>query len=199
MSIIEKIKERISQMNEGEIMMTADFADIASITTVRKCLSRCLEEGMIRRVFGGVYEKPRFSKLLNEFMPADPEKVAYALARTYHWTIAPCGDIAVNKLGLTTQVPAVWSYVSDGPYRKFKWDNIQIKFKHRTNRELSQMSGQTSLVVEALRALGKDHINENVIEHLRRKLPQKEKDLILGESSSCCEWICETIRKICVS
>jgi hypothetical protein len=199
MSIIETIKNRINNMTDGEIMMTADFADIASITTVRKCLSRCVEEAMIRRVFDGVYEKPRFSKLLNEYMPADPEKVAYALARTYHWTIAPCGDIALNKLGLTTQVPAVWSYVSDGPYREFKWNNIQLRFKHRANREISQISNQTSLVVEALRAMGKDRIDESVIEHLRKKLPQKEKAIILGESSSCCEWICETIRKVCAA
>ena len=94
-------------------------------------------DGLIRRVFDGAYEKPLFSELLNEYMPTDPEKVAYALARNYHWSIAPCGDIALNKLRLTTQLPAVWSYVSDGPYRDFGWGNVQLKFKHKTNREIS--------------------------------------------------------------
>ena len=28
---------------------------------------------------------------------------------------SPCGDIALNKLGLSTQVPVVLSYISDGP------------------------------------------------------------------------------------
>jgi hypothetical protein len=64
----------------------------------------------IRRIFDGVYEKPIYSALLQAYVPANPETVAYALARNYHWTISPCGDVALNKLGLSTQVPVVWSY-----------------------------------------------------------------------------------------
>ena len=88
--------------------------------------------------------------MLKEYVPANPERVAYAIARGFHWTIAPCGDVALNKLGLSTQVPVVWSYISDGPYRKFSWDNITLSFKHRANREISFMSETTSLVVEAV-------------------------------------------------
>ena len=197
MSVIEEIKNRINEMNDGEIFMTSDFADLSSITTIRKCLGRCCDDKLIRRVFNGVYEKPKFSKLLNEYMPTDPEKVAYALARTYHWSIAPCGDIALNKLGLTTQVPTAWSYVSDGPYRDFGWDNVQIKFKHRTNREISLLSEQTILVVEAIRALGKERIDADIIVQLQRKLPESDKQIILSEATTCSEWIYETIRKVC--
>ena len=146
MSVMESIKTRIHAMDDGDIMTTADFADLANLTTIRKNLGRCVDQGLIRRVFDGVYEKPHYSRLLDEYMPTDPEKVAYALARTYHWTIAPCGDIALNRLGLTTQVPTVWSYVSDGPYRTFSWDHIQLKFKHKTNREISRLSTQTILI-----------------------------------------------------
>lgn len=197
MAIIEDIKSRINEMDEGEIIMTSDFADLASITTVRKCLGRCCDDKIIRRVIEGVYEKPKFSKLLNEYLPVNPEKVAYALARNYHWSIAPCGDIALNKLGLTTQVPTVWSYVSDGPYRDFSWNNIKLKFKHKTNREISQLSFQTVLVVEALRALGKERIDDAVIEQLRKKLSSEDKMIIITEATACSEWIYETIRKVC--
>jgi len=199
MSVTIEIKNRIDAMNPGDIMMTSDFADLSSITTVRKCLGRCADEGLIRRVFDGVYEKPKYSKFLKEFLPTDPEKVAYALARTYHWSIAPCGDIALNKLGLTTQVPTVWSYVSDGPYRDFQWDNIQLKFKHKANREISMLSQQTVLLVEAIRALGKERITADIIVQLRNKLPDRDKKIILVEATTCSEWIYETIRKVCTS
>lgn len=197
MSIIEQIRNRIEDMDSSEILMTSDFVDISSITTIRKCLSRCADEGLIRRVFDGVYEKPRYSNLLEEYLPTNPETVAYALARHYHWTIAPCGDIALNKLGLTTQVPTVWSYVSDGPYRDFSWANIQLKFKHKTNREISLLSEQTVLVVEAIRALGKECIDDNVIRQLQNRLPQSEKEIIIKEATTCSEWIYEIIRKVC--
>ena len=38
---------------------------------------------------------------------ADPDAVAKALARSYYWTIAPCGNTALNLLGLSAQVTAV--------------------------------------------------------------------------------------------
>lgn len=199
MSVIQEIRIRINDMDDGDIMMTSDFADLSSITTIRKCLGRCADDGIIRRVFDGVYEKPKFSKLLKEYLPTDPEKVAYALARKYHWTIAPCGDIALNKLGLTTQVPSVWSYVSDGPYRDFGWDNIQLKFKHKANREISQLSKQTLLVVEAIRALGKERITPDIVVQLQNKLPDTDKEIILDEATNCSEWIYEAIRKVCIA
>jgi len=199
MSVTTEIKNRIEDMTPGDIMMTSDFADLSSITTIRKCLGRLADDGIIRRVFDGVYEKPKYSKLLMEYMPTDPEKVAYALAKTYHWTIAPCGDIALNKLGLTTQVPAVWSYVSDGPYRDFTWDNIQLRFKHKANREISMLSEQTVLVIEAIRALGKERITEDIIVQLQNKLPDSDKAIILTEATTCSEWIYETIRKVCTA
>ena len=82
-----------------------------------------------------------------------------AVLSCYHWTISPSGDIALNKLGLSTQVPTVWSYISDGPYREFAWDNIRLKYKHKTNRVISLLSESTILVVEAIRTLGKERID----------------------------------------
>ncbi len=195
--IYSEIKKRIQLAEEGTVFVTSDFADLATITTVRKCLGRQVEEKKIRRILDGVYEKPIYSNLLKENVPANPESVAYAIARSFHWTIAPCGDIALNKLGLSTQVPTVWSYISDGPYRKFSWDNITISFRHRANREISLMSESTGLVIEALKALGKEQVDENIILKLSNRLPKDEKEKLLKESTDVSEWIYAVIRKVC--
>ena len=192
-----EIKKRILDAEEGSIFVTSDFTDIATTTTVRKCLGRQVEEKNIRRIIDGVYEKPVYSNLLREYVPANPEKVAYAIARGFHWTIAPCGDVALNKLGLSTQVPVVWSYISDGPYRKFSWDNITLSFKHRANREISYMSETTTLVVEALKTLGKDRVDDGIILSLRNRLPREEKKKMLVEATGVSEWIYTVIRKVC--
>lgn len=133
-----------------------------------------------------------------EYVPANPEKVAYAIARGFQWTIAPCGDVALNKLGLSTQVPVVWSYISDGPYRNFSWDNVTISFKHRTNRQISFMSESTSLVAEAIKTLGKDRVDAAVIKSLKNRLPEDERKQILEEATGVSEWIYEVIRKVCL-
>lgn len=195
--IYEEIKNRINDYEDGDIFFTSDFSDIASLATIRKCLGRQVDEGVIRRVMDGVYEKPRYSRIIKTFVPADPEKVAHAIARKYHWTIAPCGDVALNKLGLSTQVPAVWTYVSDGPYRNFSWDNIMISFKHKANREISFMSEISIIVVEALKTLGKDRVDQNVILVLKEKLNSNDKETILNETTEVASWIYENIKRIC--
>jgi hypothetical protein len=47
----------------------------------------------------GIYDKPRYSNLLQENAVPNPEEVAKAIARNYNWTIAPTGDAALNLLG----------------------------------------------------------------------------------------------------
>ena len=195
--IYTEIKKRIELDEPGTVFLTSDFTDIATTTTVRKCLGRQVEEKNIRRIIAGVYEKPVYSELLKEYIPANPDAVAYAIARSFHWTIAPCGDVALNKLGLSTQVPVVWSYISDGPYRKFSWDNITLSFKHRANREISFMSETTTLVVEALKTLGKERIDDDIIVSLRNRLPEEAKKKMLKEATGVSEWIYTVIRKVC--
>lgn len=196
--IYAEIRKRIELAEEGNIFVTSDFSDIANATTVRKCLGRQVEEKTIRRVINGVYEKPVYSNLLQEYIPTNPDAVAYAIARNFRWTIASCGDVALNKLGLSTQVPAVWSYISDGPYRQFSWDNVTISFKHRTNREISFMSELTVLVVEAIKTLGKERIDDSIISSLRNRLPEAERKKILEETTGVSEWIYAVIRKVCM-
>lgn len=195
--IYTEVKKRIELAESGTVFLSSDFTDIATTTTVRKCLGRQVEEKNIRRIINGVYEKPVYSKLLKEYIPANPDAIAYAIARSFHWTIAPCGDVALNKLGLSTQVPVVWSYISDGPYRKFSWDNITLSFKHRANREISFMSEATTLVVEALKTLGKEQIDDGIIVSLRNRLPKEEKKKMLEEATGVSEWIYAVIRKVC--
>lgn len=100
---MQEIQKRILAAEEGSIFSTSDFADIADTNTVRSALYRLVQNKILRRVIKGIYEKPKYSKLLNEYVAPDPDAVAKALARSYHWMIAPCGNTALNMLGLSTQ------------------------------------------------------------------------------------------------
>ena len=148
-------------------------------------------------ILKGVYEKPKYSKLLDEYVATNPDMVANALARSYHWTIAPSGNTALNLLGLSTQVTAVWSYISDGPYKTYEWNSTKLEFKHRTNKEITNLSYMTSLVIQALKTLGKTNVSPNVIQSLAAKLSEKEKQACLTEATEATDWVYDTIRKIC--
>ncbi|RHS45774.1 DUF6088 family protein [Blautia sp. AM47-4] len=193
----KQIQEQIKAAAEGTIFISSDFADIADTETIRRNLNRLTQAGMLRRILKGVYEKPKYSKLLDEYVAADPEAVANALARSYHWTIAPCGNTALNLLGLSTQVTAVWSYISDGPYKTYEWNSTKLEFKHRTNKEITGLSYMTSLVIQALKTLGRSNVTPEVIQMLSEKLTDKDKQACLKEATESTDWVYDMIRQIC--
>lgn len=193
---MKQIRERVLSAENGMVFTTSDFADIADSDTVRQSLNRLVNSGILRRVFRGVFEKPKYSNLLKEYVATDPNAVANALARSYHWTIAPCGNTALNFLGLSTQVTATWSYISDGPYRIYEWDSTKIEFKHRANREITGLSYITVLVVQALKILGKDNVTPEIIRILSGRLDSKDKVLLLKESVEATDWVHDIIKNI---
>ena len=193
----EQILSRIESMAKGEVFIISDFSDLADEATVRKALSRLEEGGKIRRIMRGVYENPKFNDFLGEYVKPHPDKIAKALARNYGWTIVPCGDTALNMLGLSTQVPAVWLYVSDGNYREYTCGNFVIQFKRTANKEISKISFKTALVIQAIKALGKDKITGDVIEKIRSLTTDKEKEQMFVEAKYATAWIYDVIKEIC--
>lgn len=193
----DMIYEKILEAEADAVFIASDFLDIADYETVRKSLNRLDSYGKIKKICRGVYYNPRFSELLGEYEAPSPHNVALALARKFNWTIAPSGNAALNLLGLSTQVTAQWIYISDGPYNKFSIGNIGIDFKHGSNKEISGMSYKTALVIQALKALGKDNIDEHVITKLKKQLSFEEKKKLIKESKQTTVWVYSVIQKIC--
>ncbi len=191
-----QIQERIGASVGGTVFVNSDFADIADTETIRRNLNRLTQTGTLRRILKGVYEKPEYSEMLKEYVAADPDAVAKALARSYHWTIAPCGNTALNLLGLSTQVTAVWSYISDGPYKTYEWNSTKLEFKHRTNKEITGLSYMTILVIQALKTLGKTNVTSKTVQTLKSRLDEKEKAAMLKEAAESTDWVYNIIRQI---
>ncbi len=193
----EQVFSRIKKMDKGTVFSAADVADIAGAVTIRKILARMATKGTIRRLMRGIYDYPSYSTLLGELASPDPDAIAQALARSFGWTIRATGVSALNALGLSAQVPARWEYLSDGPYRTYQWDGINIEFKRRANRELSVLSVKSALVVQAIKNLGKTTMNSQIRSTIARNLTEKEKKILLKEAMLASDWIYEEIKIIC--
>ena len=188
--------KRVAKMPAGSCFARSDFASLGTRLAVSQALSRLERAGVLSSPVRGYYCRRRKSKLLNVDLPPDYAALAAAIARNSGWTIIPCGDIAANDLGLSTQVPAVWSYVSTGPYRTYEVGRMRLEFKHTANRELFNMSRKSALCVQAIKALGKDRITSDVVRRLGLALSSREKNALLKEASHATSWIYDVIRRI---
>ncbi len=196
-SINAKIQQRILRYGTTHVFSATDFTDLADRNTIRQTLSRLEKKADIKRIIRGFYYRPAYSKLLKEYEAPSPHEVALALARRHHWSITPSGNTALNLLGLSTQVSAKWIYISNGPYREFAFGNIVLEFKHRANKEVSGLSPKTALVIQAIRALDKNQIAQEVINKMALCLTNQEKRDLLGESMQVAAWIHKIIKQIC--
>ena len=196
-SLANRIKTCIETADKGTVFVTMDFVDITEKSRIGVIFSRLEADGLICRILQGVYYKPEYNDFLGEYVAPEPDAVAHALARNFGWTIVPCGDTALNLLGLSTQIPAAWVYVSDGTYKEYTYEQTTIKFKRTTNKEISKLSYKTALVVQALKALGKENVDDTVLTKLKSNLTEEEKEKLLTEAKAVTSWIYEFIKIIC--
>lgn len=197
MTYMEDMKKRIDEAKCGSAFMVSDFTDIMDYETAKKSLARYEKNGVIRRVIRGVYDKPGYSEIIQEAAAPDPEEIAKALARNFNWNIAPDENTAMNLLGLSTQIPAKWEFISSGPYRDYKIGNVSIQFKHRSCKEIAGMSYMSALMIEAIKGIGRERLNDEIIKHLKSRVSDENKKNILLETRQTSSWIYTAIKKIC--
>ena len=119
-SYTEKISNKISEFDSHKVFFANDFLDIASNATVRQSLKRLVDDEKIKRVIDGFYYNPKYSELIGEYEAVSIHELALAIARKYNWNIAPYSSTALNLLGLSTQVPTHYKYISSGRYKEYK-------------------------------------------------------------------------------
>ena len=195
MNSITKQIENIMSENQGKIFSINDFYNIGTKNTIKSVLYRLNEENKIKRLMDGLYIKPKYSNILKEYSYPDASEVAQKLADKFSWTIAPAGDTALNYTGLSTQVPNEYIYISDGAYREYLYRDKKIIFKHTTNRNITSYSKELAILIQAVKALGKDNISEEHIKKLEVFAKNIEEDL-KEDTLKLPFWIQEVLAKI---
>ena len=199
-AIEQKILSRVYGRGRGWAFTKIDFVADFDEVNIHQALSTLARAGTIRRVCHGVYDYPRFSELLGQALSPDVDQVAQALARKFNWRIQPSGDAALNLLGLSTQVPGRWVYLSDGPSREYPIgeDGRQtLAFRKSPLKDTGFKHRESGLLVQALKALGKERVDTKAVETLRSRLEPKLRRQILADTRAVTGWILRIIKQVC--
>ena len=192
-----QIEDRIKNYPYGSAFSASDFLDIADANSVSQALFRLEKDGEIRRVINGIYDKPAYSQLIQEYGVPRIDKIAEALARRFNWNIAPSGDTALNLLHVSTQVPNAWEYVSDGPYRNYVIGETPLRFKHVMPREINGYSAITVMMIQAIRAIGKGNMTQEQMDRFSSVITAEDREVLLNEARTASGWIYKEIKNIC--
>ena len=140
---------------------------------------------------------PAYSEMLGKQLSPDIDRVARAYARKFNWRIEVSGETALNLLGLSTQMTASYAYLSDGPSRHYDIMGQSLEFKKSALKNIGFKYRESVLMVQALQALGKEHVTEAVIRKIRQQMEFSQLEKILKDTKRATGWIYEVIKDVC--
>lgn len=151
--------------------------------------------GFIRQLARGLYDYPKTDPQFGMLQPATDD-IAYALVDRDAARLQPSGAYAANLLGLTTQVPTKIVYLTDGRTRTVQIGSRQITLKHTTPRNMATAGKSSGLVIQALRHLGRNSIDQKVIKQLERRLDSDTLNQLVKDIRYAPAWIADIILKL---
>ena len=154
-----KIKNRIIEHGNGWCFTPMHFADLGSDASIRKALSQLQKQSFIRRLAQGLYDYPKKHDILG-IIPPDLNEVAKAIAEKDEVQIQPAGAHAANLVGLSMQVPGRIIFLTEAASKKVKIGNQEIIFKKTTKKNMLSAGTREGLLIQALKNLGKNHIDQ---------------------------------------
>lgn len=194
-TIDDQIRRRIYGNGRGWVFTPKRFEDLGGRNTIDSVLHRLKTAGVIRQLARGLYDYPEEHPKLGLLSPS-VEAVARALRVRDAIKLQPSGAYAANLLGLSEQVPMKVVFLTDGPSRRVVIGEREITLRGTTPRNMATACRISGTVAQALRWLGKHHVDDGVVSRLRQRLTDDDKNQLLKDLRHVPSWVADVFRKI---
>ena len=186
-SIVNIINLKIKNSKNGKLFFNNSFPEFDD-EYVGQILSDLANKKVIHRLSRGVYLKTKETRYGLVYPPV--EKIAKAIAKRDKANIVATGETALYILGLTTQVPMNAVFLTSGSKRDIRIGERTIKFKNATPKTFSIRGAQTSMTVQAMKAIGEKNMSDEYMPRISSLiLQQAERDTISNDLKAMPVWI----------
>lgn len=196
-SVRKVLERKIKHSPKGKLFILSDFDSVADYNNIKTNVRNLVKDGVLEKVFSGIYMKPNYSEFLGEYLQPDTYELAKAYARKFNWTITPSGSTALNILGLDTQVPARMNFISTGPTRSVTFGKREVQFRHKVLRD-SNYSEPTALLIEGLKTYKKFHgensITDKTLQTINKRITDEQFNCIEKELVNTRAWIRDCLK-----
>ncbi len=169
----KQIETKIKQSKPGKIFLPSDFKDLGTSAAIRKTLSRLVEQNLLVRMGQGIYVIPIHDKIFGPTLPSI-EEIAKSLAKKEYVKIMPTGQYALNKIGLSTQVPMKMIFLTNGTKKKITIGNSTLVFQPTTTKKLAMVGSISSLLLLGLEEVDLQKLTKSDIEKIINLLKKED-------------------------
>ena len=189
-SLPYQIMSHAVESPEGTLLCPSALLHLGSRAAVDQALSRLARKGELMRVCQGVYVLP----IQTRFGLRAPsiDKVLGSLSALWGETIVPCGGMAANALGLTTQVPERSVFLTSGPNRQLKLGELAVELRHAPRWQLVAPHRPAGDAVRALAWLGPEEVAEN-LGAIEKRLSSRDLEELAATRAVMPAWLAEPV------
>lgn len=194
-SVDLSVRSRIFGNGRGWVFTPKHFQHLGSDSAIDSALRRLKASGTIRQLARGLYDYPVQDPVLGTVAPS-ADAIARALVVRDAIRLQPSGAYAANQLGLSGQVPSRVVFLTDGPARKVKIGKREIILQHTTPRNMATAGRKSGTFIQALRYLGQDQVDDQVLATLRRQIADGDRAAIRKDLIHAPAWIADLLRPL---
>ena len=179
----------------GWLFTPRDLSHVGDPRAIGVVLTRLVRKGTIRQIARGLYDYPVQDPQLGPLFPS-LDKIADALRGRSAVRLQPSGAYAANLFGLSEQVPMKAVFLTDGPSRNLRVGNIEVILKRTTPQNMATAGRVSGLLIQALRAIGRSHVDAKTVDLLRKRLSADDRKVIARDIRYAPAWIAEIMRQL---
>jgi hypothetical protein len=168
-TITRSVTEKVKEAKPGTVFFPADLLEFGAPDAIHQTFSRLARNKTLLRLAKGIYVKPTMDPELGPLRPS-LENVAQQIAERDMVVIRPTGAAALNKLGLSTQVPTKVVYLTNGNPKRIQVGRSTIVFKKTTHKQLAVKPETVFLAIQALIALREQANDPAIVRQLTEVL-----------------------------
>jgi len=172
-TVTRAIADRVKEAKPGTVFFPGDFLELGSPEAIHTTLSRLVEAEQLLRIAKGIYLKPQIDPELGLIKPS-LEQLARIIAERDKVVIRPTGAYALNRLGLSTQVPMRVVFLTNGNPKHIKVGKGTLVFQKTTPKQLAVKQEVIFLAIQALITLKVQAEDPEVIRQLTEVLAQQQ-------------------------
>lgn len=167
MSLAGQVKLQLQSVPEGGVITSRALHKLSPDSQqVDKAASRLYKTAGLQKLRNGIYYRPYTSTFFGK-LPPEEERIVRSIKQQYQAKVAPSGELAAYKLGLTDNLPDNISYETNKRIGSIQLENLTLFFRKVEGKKLASVNGDLLTVLRALEFLYKDEERLTVLQEQR--------------------------------
>lgn len=168
-SVSARIAQRVKRLPQGQPFSIGRFTGFGTKNAVSKAIARLVNRGELERVYRGIYMRPKPGLYVARARPNFWQLIS-VIARQQHLSLQIHGANAVRRFGLSTQMPLIPIYYTNGASRSVFIGKAEVRLIHATPMVMQHAGTEVGVAISALFYLGKDGSTPNCVAAIKKAL-----------------------------